>query len=140
MKAMAIPVVVVALGVMASIAGGVFARPTIGGSPAVISAAIAHPDGVAVGERFLVPHLSDTIVALMPSAEQAGDRYLAKRVALADLVTGERILAAEDLANTYADDLPGFSNVLLTDGFRQDADGTWFYDPFSSWMRFALNR
>jgi hypothetical protein len=68
------------------------------------------------------------------------DRYLAERVTLADLVIGERIMAAEDLANEYAQELPGFAHVLLADGFRQDTDGTWFYDPFSSWMRFALNR
>jgi hypothetical protein len=28
----------------------------------------------------------------------------------------------------------------VADGFRQDAGGTWFYDRYSSWMRFALNR
>ena len=94
----------------------------------------------AVGDRYLVPQLLESTVDQLPAAEQAGDRYLAERVALADLVIGERILAAEDLANVYAQELPGFTEVLVADGFRQDTDGTWFYDPFGSWMRFALNR
>ena len=131
---------IVLIGVMASIARGALAGPmTVTVSPAT-GAAIAQPDGIAVGDRYLAPHLPDTVVDQLPVAEQAGDRYLAERVALADLVIGERILAAEDLANDYAKELPGFTEVLLADGFRQDTGGTWFYDSYSSWMRFPLNR
>jgi hypothetical protein len=80
------------------------------------------------------------VVDQLPVAERASDRYLAERIAVADMVIGERILAAEDLANDYAQELPGFTEVLLADGLRQDTDGTWFYDAYSSWMRFPLNR
>ena len=37
-------------------------------------------------------------------------------------------------------ELPGFAAVLLADGTCRDADGTWFYDRYESWMRFPLNR
>ena len=37
-------------------------------------------------------------------------------------------------------ELPGFTQVLLADGFHQATDGAWLYDPFTSWMRFPLNR
>jgi hypothetical protein len=131
---------IVLIGVMASIARGALAEPmTTTVSPAT-NAAIAQPDGIAVGGRYLAPHLPDNAVDQLPVAEQAGDQYLAERVALADLVIGERILAAEDLANVYAEKLPEFTEALRADGFRQDADGIWYYDLYSSWMRFPLNR
>jgi hypothetical protein len=137
MKALVISGAIV---VMVSLTRGVLAGPTTGPSAAATSAAIAQPDGIPVGDRYVMPALPDIVVDQLPRLEQSGDRYLAERVALADLVIGERILAAEDLANTDAQELPGFAEVLLADGFRQDADGTWVYDPFSSWMRFPLNR
>jgi hypothetical protein len=102
------------------------------------SGAIAAPEEFMVGDRYIVPALPATALDRIPATEAVGDRYLAERVALADLVVGERILAAEDLANDYAHELPGFAAVLLVDGFSQDADGTWFYDRYSSWMRFPL--
>ncbi len=117
------------------------ANPTAtSGRDLLPSWAIVAPDEFVVDDRYIVPALPATVPDGIPATETVGERYLAERVALADLVVGERILAAEDLANTYADELPGFSEVLLADGFRQDADGTWFYDYFSSWMRFPLNR
>jgi hypothetical protein len=125
---------------MASIARGVLAAPTTVPAAGLPGAAIAQPDGIAVGDRYLVPQLLESTVDLLPATEQTGDRYLAERVALADLVIGERILAAEDLANIDAQKLPGFTGVLLADGFRQDPNGTWFYDNYSSWMRFPLKR
>ena len=125
---------------MASIARGVLAEPTTVPATRAPTASIAQPDGIAVGDRYLMPALPDTTVDQLPASERAGNRYLGERVALADLVIGERILAAEDLANVDARKLPGFTKVLLADGFRQDPDGTWYYDPFSSWMRFALKR
>jgi len=131
---------IVVIGMVASIAHVGLAAPVAVPAPPVISAAVAQPDGIAIRDRYLVPHLPDTAVDQLPTAERAGDQYLAERVALADLVIGERILAGEDLANAYAHELPGFTAVLLVDGFRQDAGGTWFYDRYSSWMRFALNR
>jgi len=131
---------IVMIGVIASIARGALAGPMVGSVPSATEASIVQPDGIAVGDRYLAPHLPDAAVDRLPDAERSGDQYLAERVALADLVIGERILAAEDLANAYAQELPGFTNVLLADGFRQDADGTWFYDHYSSWMRFPLNR
>jgi hypothetical protein len=140
MKALMVVVVIVAIGVMASIARGAMAEPVTVPAPSVTSATIAQPDGFAVDDRYLVPHLPDATAGQLPAAERTGDRYLAERVALADLVIGERILAAEDLATDYARKLPGFTAVLLADGFRQDTDGTWFYDVYSSWMRFPLNR
>ena len=140
MKALMIVGVMVVIGIMTAIGRGALAGPTTVTSAAVASAAIAQPDGFAVGDRYLVPHLPASTVDQLPAPEQAEDRYLAERVALADLVIGERILAAQDLANVYARELPGFTEVLVADGFHQDTDGTWFYDPFTSWMRFALNR
>jgi hypothetical protein len=104
------------------------------------SGAIVAPEEFVVGDRYIVPALPATALERIPATVAVGDRYLAERVALADLVVGERILAAEDLANEYAHELPGFSEVLLVDGFRQEADGSWFYDRYSSWMRFPLNR
>jgi hypothetical protein len=132
--------VIVVIGMVASLVHVALAAPVDVPAPAVTSAVIAPPDGITVGDRYVMPHLPETTVDELPPAERTGDRYQAERVALADLVTGERILAAEDLANTYAQGRPGFDAVLVADGFRQDADGTWFYDPFSSWMRYALNR
>jgi hypothetical protein len=107
------------------------------GAPAAV---IDLPDEVAVGDRYLVPNLPASVVDQLPAAEAAGDRYLAERIALAELVVGDQILAAEDLATTDARELPGFAAVLLADGFRQDPNGAWYYDRFSSWMRFPLNR
>ena len=104
------------------------------------SGAIAAPDEFVVGDRYIVPALPATVLDRLPATEAVGDRYLAERIALAELVVGERILAAEDLATTYAQELPGYTEVLLADGFRQEADGTWFYDRYESWMRFPLNR
>ena len=98
------------------------------------------PDVVAVGDRYLVPALPAEVVDRLPAAAANGDQYLAERIALAELVVGDRILAAEDQANSYANDLPGFADVLLADGFRQDANGAWYYDRYESWMRYALNR
>jgi len=106
----------------------------------VPAGAINLPGETAVGDRYLVPELPVSVVDRLPAVEVKGDRYLAERIALAELVIGERILAAEDLATEYARDRPGFTAVLLADGFRQDGDGTWFYDPYTSWMRFPLNR
>ncbi len=59
---------------------------------------------------------------------------------MTDLVIGERILAAEDLARTYEHDLPGFDEVLLADGFRQDTEGAWYSERSASWIRFPLKR
>jgi hypothetical protein len=126
--------------VMASIARGVLAEPATAPATALTSESIAQPDGIVVGDRYMMPALPGAVVDQLPATERTGDQYLAERVALADLVIGERILAAEDLANDDAGKLPGFTAVLLADGFRQDADGTWFYDHFSSWLRFPLNR
>lgn len=140
MKALMIVGVIVAIGIMAGIVREALAEPTTVTSTAATDALIAHPDAFAVGDRYLVPHLPASTVDQLPAPEQADDRYLAERVALADLVIGERILAAEDLANVYAQELPGFAAVLEADGFRQDPGGAWFYDPYTSWMRFALNR
>jgi hypothetical protein len=110
-------------------------------APAVTSlAAIAESDEISVGDRYLVPALPASVVDQLPAAERAGDRYLAERLELAELVIGDRTLAAEDRATTYAHDLPGFSDVLLADGFRPDTNGVWYYDRFESWMRFPLNR
>jgi len=103
-------------------------------------AAIDLPEETAVGDRYLVPGLPASVVDRLPDAEAVGDQYLNERITLAELVVGERIPAAEDLATTYAHDLPGFADVLLSDGFRQDADGAWYYDRYESWMRFPLNR
>ena len=97
-------------------------------------------DGVPVGDRYLVPWLPSSVVDRLPAAEAKEEQYLSERIALAELVVRERILTAEDLATTYAHDLPGFAEVLVSDGFRQDADGTWYYDRFESWMRFPLHR
>lgn len=129
-----------AIVVMAGVGRGVLAGPINTTVTPASSNAVAFPDGIPVGDRYVVPHLPDPVVSQLSTAEQVGDQYLAERVALADLVVGERILAAQNLANTYAQDRPGFTAVLLADGFRQDADGTWVYDPFTSWMRFALKR
>lgn len=126
--------------VMASIARGVLAGSTTAPSAATASESIAQPDGYTVGDRYVAPALPDPVVDQLPAAERTGDRYLAERIALADLIIGEHILAAEDLANHNARQLPGFTEVLLADGFRQDADGAWFYDHFSSWLRFPLSR
>lgn len=140
MKTLMIVVAIVAIGVMASIARGALAAPTAPQLVPSTEASIVQPDGIVVGDRYLMPHLPDAAVDQLPASERTGDRYLAERVALADLVIGDRILAAEDLANDYAQWLPGFTEVLLADGFRQDPDGAWFYDYYSSWMRFPLNR
>ena len=140
MKSLMIVVAIVAIGIMANIARGALAAPIVPQPSLVPETAIVQPDGIVVGDRYLVPHLTDSTLDQLPASERAGDQYLAERVAVADLVIGERILAAEDLANVYAKNLPGFSEVLLADGFRQDPDGAWFYDYHSSWMRFPLNR
>ena len=142
MKTSLLMTVLMVLGVMAyaaqsSASAGTSAEDGRGLSPSV---AIDAPEEFAVGGRYVVPGLPPSVLDQLPAREAAGDRYLAERIALAELVVGERILAAEDLANEYARELPGFTKVLLTDGFRQDADGTWFYDRYSSWMRFPLNR
>lgn len=138
MKTGLIEGVIVMIGVVASLAHVALAAPVDVPATTVASAAIAPSDGIAIGDRYLVPYLPETAVDQLPTTEQAGDQYLAERVALADLVIGERILAAEDLANQYARNLPGFADVLIADGFLQDTDGTWVYDPFTSWMRFPL--
>jgi hypothetical protein len=140
MKAPGIVGVTVVIGMVASIAHVALAAPVAVPAPTVTSAAITYSDGIAVGDRYLAPHLLESTVDQLPAAEQIGDRYLTERVAVADLVIGERIFAAEDLANDYARELPGFDAVLQADGFHQDTDGTWFYDPFSSWMRFPLSQ
>jgi hypothetical protein len=140
MKALMTVFAIVAIGVLATIARGALEASTAPPPSSATDASIVQPDGIAVGDRYLAPHLPDAAVDQLPDAERSGDRYLAERVALADLVIGEHILMAEDLANDYARELPGFTEVLLADGFRQDADGTWFYDRYSSWMRFPLNR
>lgn len=140
MKTLMIVLAIVAIGVMASIARGALATPTAPQPSLVPETAIVQPDGIVVGDRYLMPHLPDAAVDQLPASERAGDRYLAERVALAHLVIGERILAAEDLANVYAEKLPEFTEALRADGFRQDADGIWYYDLYSSWMRFPLNR
>lgn len=112
-----------------------------GGLSSQLSDAAVDPrGGTNVGDRYLVPDLPSSVVDQLPATERAGDRYLPQRIELAELVIGERILAAEDLAAIDARDLPGFTDVLLADGFRQDADGVWYYDRFASWMRFPLNR
>jgi hypothetical protein len=123
---------------MASIARGALAGTTASTAANVTAGATELPEEFAVGNRYVVPHLPADVVERLPAAERGGDRYLAERIALAELVIGERILAAEDLANDYAHELPGFTEVLLVDGFSQDADGTWFYDRYGSWMRFPL--
>jgi hypothetical protein len=132
--------VIVVIGMVVSVVHVALAAPVDVPDSSVTSAAIAPTDGIAIGDRYVMPHLPDTAVDHLPIAERTGDRYLAERVALADLVIGERILAAEDLANEYAQVLPGFTEVLLADGFRQDPDDAWFYDPYTSWLRFPLNR
>lgn len=134
------PMILGVMVVMAGIAHGVLAGPATGTVLSATNASIALPDGIAVDDRYVMPHLPDTVVSELTTAEQAGDQYLAERTALADLVIGEHIMPAEDLANAYARDLPGFAAVLQSDGFRQDAKGAWFYDRYSSWMRFPLNR
>jgi hypothetical protein len=139
MKTLMIVGVLVMIGIMAGIGRHALAGPTTVPSIEVTSASITPPDGMSVGDRYLVPDLLASTVEQLPAAEQASDRYLTERIALADLVIGERTLAAEDLANVYAQELPGFAEVLVADGFDQDADGTWLYDPFNSWMRFPLN-
>jgi hypothetical protein len=142
MKTMLITTALMVFGVMAyasheaESAGSV---PVTGPAEAP-AAAIDPPSEVAVGDRYLVPELPVSVVDRLPAVEVKGDRYLTERIALAELVIGERILAAEDLATEYARDRPGFTAVLLADGFRQDVGGTWFYDPYTSWMRFPLNR
>jgi hypothetical protein len=140
MKALMIVAGTVAIGVMVNIARGAMADPVAGPTSLASRSAIEQSDGIPVDERYLVPPLPDSAVDQLPITERAGDRYLSERVALADLVIGERILAAEDLANTYARELPGFTEVLRADGFLQDSGGTWIYDYNSSWMRFPLNR
>lgn len=140
MKTLMTVVAIGVIGVTASIASGALAGPQHFSPMEATSAVISVPEEVAVGDRYLVPQLPDTTVDHLPAAEQAGDRYLTERVAVADLVIGEHILAAEDLANIYAQELPGFTAVLAADGFHQDTNGTWVYDPYSSWMRFPLNR
>lgn len=104
------------------------------------AAGVAPSEDIAVGTRYLVPALPASVLDHLPAVVVAGDRYLPQRIALAELVVGDHILAAEDLATRDARDLPGFDEVLLADGFRSAPDGTWFYDRFSSWMRFPLNR
>lgn len=104
------------------------------------AAAIAPSEDVAVGTRYLVPALPASVLDHLPAAVVAGDRYLPQRIALAELVVGDHILAAEDLATRQALELPGFDEVLRADGFRLAPDGAWFYDRYSSWMRFPLNR
>lgn len=105
-----------------------------------VGAAIDPPDETVVGGRYVVPELAPSVVGQLPIVVAAGDRYLPQRIAVAELVIGERILTAEDLATRYADELPGFSAVLLADGFRQSPDSAWYYDRYASWMRFPLKR
>lgn len=95
---------------------------------------------VAVGDRYLVPALPPDIVDRLPIAEAISDQYLSERIALAELVIGGKILAAEDLVTSDAGDLPGIEVVLQSDGFYKDTDGDWSYDRFTSWMRFPLIR
>lgn len=140
MKTLTTVVAIGVIGVTACVAGGALAGPQRFSPMVATSAVSSAPEEVAVSDRYLVPHLPETTVTQLPSQEQAGDQYLAERVAVADLVIGERILAAEDLANVYAQALPGFTAVLAADGFQQDTDGTWVYAPLNSWMRFALHR
>jgi hypothetical protein len=108
--------------------------------PSAHAPVIDEPAEASVGDRYLVPNLPAHVVKQLPLAEAKGDRYLAERIALAELVIGERIPAAERQAASYPHDLPGFTAVLLSDGFRQDANGAWYYDRFASWMRFPLHR
>jgi hypothetical protein len=112
-------------------------------APAVADPAVpvgALLEEVAIGDRYLVPALPANVVDGLPYAEAAGDRYLAERIALAELVISGRIPAAERQAAANANDLPGFADVLVYDGFRRDLDGSWHYDRYASWMRFPLNR
>jgi hypothetical protein len=113
---------------------------SIGTSARAPAAVVDAPDEAMVGDRYLVPDLPPHVVAQLPAAEAAGDRYLPQRIELAELVIGDHIPAAEDLATADAHKLPGFREVLLADGFRQDSVGAWYYDRFASWMRFPLNR
>ena len=107
--------------------------------PVPATVGFARP-AMAVGDRYLVPELPADVVARLPKAEAAGDQYVRERITLAELVVGDRIPTAERQAATYANELPGFAGVLTADGFRRDRDGTWYYDPYASWMRFPLNR
>lgn len=47
------------------------------------------------------------LVDRLPAAEAEGDRYLAERITLAELVVGDHIPGAERQATAYAHDLPG---------------------------------
>ena len=125
------------LGMLVLLASAAWASAPAGPAP---TAFIDIPHAGVVRNPSIVPDLPVAVVAHLPRVEAAGDRYLAERIALAELVSGERILAAEELANAYARDLPGFGAMLQADGFGQDPDGTWRYDYFSSWMRFLLKR
>lgn len=109
-------------------------------TPQLPDTVIDLPEEPAVGDRYLAPSLPSSVVDRLPAAEAQADQYFPQRIELAELVVGERILAAEDLATIYARDLPGFAGVLVADGFQQDPDGAWYYDRYSSWMRFPLNR
>ena len=142
MKAVLIVAVVVACGFVANVVRDAASAGTntVDGRGLAPSPVIDVADEIGVEDRYLLPELPARVVDQLPAAEAAGDRYRAERIALADLVVSERILAAEDRATGYARELPGFTGVLLADGFRQDADGGWFYDPYASWMRLPLNR
>jgi len=137
--------IVAALGILALVAYGGHVAESTDSTPTDMSArapaaVIDLPDEVAVGDRYLVPHLPARVVDHLPAAEVESDQYLPERIELAELVIGERIPVAERQAAISAHDLPGFTEVLMSDGFRQDPDGAWYYDRFSSWMRFPLNR
>lgn len=142
MKTMLIATALMVFGLMAYASHEAESAGTVPvADPTAAAAAAVDPQReVAVGDRYLVPELPASVVDRLPAAEAKGDQYLAERIALAELVVGERILAAEDLATTYARELPGYADVLVSDGFLQDADGAWYYDRYASWMRFPLNR
>lgn len=122
-----------------------------GGAGSIDAAALANqeywrtvsvsvPDAFVVRDDYLLPELPGSVLDELPAATATSDHYRSERIAIADLVIGEQTLAAEDLAATYAAALPGFARVLHADGFSQDAEGTWFYDRYQSWMRFPLAR
>ncbi len=142
MKSMLVMIAFVILGLTTSVAraanlASIFSTNATTTAPLT---AVDGSDDVSVDDRYLVPDLPTSVIEHLPATEIEGDRYLAERIELADLVIGDRIIAAEDLATTYGRDLPGFTDVLLADGFRPGTNGVWYYDRFESWMRFPLNR
>ncbi len=116
---------------------GIFSTSAINTAPLT---AVDGSDDVSADDRYLVPDLPTRVIEQLPAIETEGDRYLAERIELADLVIGDHIIAAEDLATAYARELPGFTDVLRADGFRPGTNGAWYYERFESWMRFPLNR